>query len=73
MVSDGAACAVQSEVLRSSDAHALFSFSLCFRGEKCDGCTEKGDFLRLIKSVLPKQIAAQQARKAPKGADKKDL
>lgn len=45
------------------------------RGEKCNGCKEKGDFLRLIKSVLPKQIAAQQAAKAsaPKGADKKDL
>ena len=43
-------------------------------GEKCDGCTEKGDFLRLIKTVLPKQIALQQAAKgAGKGADKKDL
>lgn len=45
-------------------------------GEKCEGCTEKGDFLRLIKQVLPKQIAAQQAARAAKGqqgADKKDL
>ena len=40
-------------------------------GEKCEGCTEKSDYLRLIKEKLPKQIAAQQAAKA--GADKKDL
>jgi hypothetical protein len=44
-------------------------------GEKCEGCTEKGDFLRLIKKVLPKQIELQKASKpaAPAGADKKDL
>ncbi len=46
-------------------------------GEKCEGCTEKGDFLRLVKKVLPKQIELQQAAKAAKaakgGADKKDL
>lgn len=43
-------------------------------GEKCDGCTEKGDFLRLIKKVLPKQIEMQKAAKAnAAGADKKDL
>ena len=56
----------------------------CVRGEKCEGCTEKGDFLRLVKKVLPKQIELQQAAKAAKaakapaaaaakGADKKDL
>lgn len=39
-------------------------------GEKCEGCTEKGDFLRLIKSVLPKHIAAQQAAK---GQNKQEL
>ena len=55
---------------------------VCCRGEKCEGCTEKGDFLRLVKKVLPKQIELQQAAKAAKeakapqasqGADKKDL
>lgn len=42
-------------------------------GEKCEGCTEKGDFLRLIKQVLPKQIKLQQEAKAKAGADKKEL
>jgi hypothetical protein len=32
------------------------------RGEKCEGCTEKGDYLRLVKAVLPKQIALQKAK-----------
>ena len=47
---------------------------LC-RGEKCEGCTEKGDYLRLVKKHLPKQIELQNAAAgaAAKGADKKDL
>jgi len=47
--------------------------------ERLFSCTDKGDFVRLVKKVLLKQIELQQAAKAakaaqaPKGANKKDL
>ena len=37
-------------------------------GEKCEGCTEKGDYVRMIKSVYPKHTG-----QASHGADKQDL
>ena len=41
-------------------------------GEKCDGCTEKGDFISLIDQVKAKHIGAEAAA-ASAGAGKGDL
>lgn len=35
-------------------------------GAKCEGCNEKGDFIRLIKELLPTKVGAQKPAETKK-------